>query len=163
MDKDRLKMIDLFTGIGGFTKAFESVFDTIGYCDTSEYCRSIIISNIQSGLLRAAPVCDDVRTIHRQSFHGEIPCVITGGFPCQDISSTNVKGPGLKGARSGLFHEIIRIVHVFPEVKHVILENVPRLLIKGFDVVQSELEGTGFEIATTWGTSQSKKVIHSSI
>ena len=58
---DKLKMVDLFTGIGGFSKAFETVFDTIGYCDISEYCRKLIRSNIQKGILPDAPICEDIQ------------------------------------------------------------------------------------------------------
>lgn len=137
MAADRLKMVDLFSGIGGFSKAFGSTFETIGYCDTSQYCRDIILSNIHRGFLEEAPICDDVRTIRRNSFGGRIPSVLMGGFPCQDLSTLNVKSVGLCGKRSSLFHEVVRIVGVFPEVEHIMLENVPRLLSMGFDVVKS--------------------------
>ena len=141
-----LKMIDLFSGIGGFSWSFRTIFDTIGYCDISPYCRRIIRNNIQRGLLREAPIIEDVREIERWSFDGDIPCVVTGGFPCQDVSTANVNSIGIKGERTGMFHEIIRVIRLFPEVKHVILENVPRLMNMGYNVVCSELESLGFQL-----------------
>lgn len=69
-----------------------------------------------------------------------VPCtaelaidVITGGFPCQDLSIAG-KRAGLGGARSGLFFEIIRIIKELREATNgrypnfVVLENVPGLL-----------------------------------
>lgn len=78
--------------------------------------------------------------------------VITAGFPCQDLSVAGQRR-GLKGGRSGLFFEIIRLVEemreetegVYPAV--VVLENVPGLLSsnggKDFAVVLAELANVG--------------------
>lgn len=76
-------------------------------------------------------------------------CILTGGFPCQDLSTANSKSTGLVRERSSLFHKIIRLIDVFPEVQHVILANVPRLLSMGFDVIKNELERLSFEVKSS--------------
>ena len=69
--------------------------------------------------------------------------LICGGFPCQDISFAG-KGAGLKGGRSGLFYELIRIVRgIRPQ--YLLLENVAALLIRGLDDVLGSLAAIGYD------------------
>ena len=71
----------------------------------------------------------------------------TGGFPCQDISCAG-KGVGLHGSRSGMFFEIVRLLHgVQRRPDWLLLENVPALLSRGLDRVLDELAGAGY---TCW-------------
>ena len=139
------KMLDLFSGIGGFSIAFKSVFDTIGYCEINQYCRDILGENIRRGHLKDAPIHHDIKSLHRSSLT-EIPTILSGGFPCQDISTANVKSIGISGNRSTLFHEIVRISIEIPEIQHSIMENVPRLVNMGMDTVVDELSKLGFEV-----------------
>ena len=53
--------------------------------------------------------------------------LVAFGFPCQDISQANSKGKGLKGERSSIFFECMRIVNLFKPA-WILIENVPRLL-----------------------------------
>jgi DNA (cytosine-5)-methyltransferase 1 len=69
--------------------------------------------------------------------------LICGGFPCQDISLAG-KGAGLKGERSGLFYEFIRIVRgIRPQ--YLLLENVAALLVRGLDDVLGTLAALGYD------------------
>lgn len=69
--------------------------------------------------------------------------VITGGFPCQDISVSG-KGVGLNGERSGLFFEIIRVARQL-RPRAIVLENVSALLVRGMGSVLGELAEIGFD------------------
>ncbi len=69
--------------------------------------------------------------------------LICGGFPCQDISFAG-KGSGLKGERSGLFYEFIRIVRKI-RPQYILLENVAALLVRGLDDVLGTLAALGYD------------------
>lgn len=68
--------------------------------------------------------------------------VVAGGFPCQDISYAG-KGAGLDGKRSGLWHELARVVRVL-RPRYVLLENVAALLTRGLDAVLGTLVSHGY-------------------
>lgn len=120
------RVLDLFSGIGGFSLGLERTggFQTVAFCEIEP-------SNQQR--LRArfpgVPIYDDVRdlTAERLVADGlENIEVITGGFPCQDISVAGLKA-GLGGARSGLWSEIVRLAGEL-RPRHLIVENVANLL-----------------------------------
>ena len=69
--------------------------------------------------------------------------VITGGFPCQDISYAG-KGAGIEGERSGLWSEIARLTGEL-RPQYVILENVSALLSRGLDRVLGDLAEIGYD------------------
>ena len=82
-------------------------------------------------------------TSDRQSWHGGSD-VITGGFPCQDISSAG-RGVGIAGTRSGLWFEMLRIIgEVRPSF--VFAENSPNLRTRGLGVVVQGLTGLGYDV-----------------
>jgi len=134
--------LDLFSGIGGITKALEGYVEPVAYCESDRYAQAVLLSRFSTGDLPYAPIWDDVRTI--RSIHFPIkPEIIYGGFPCQDISIAG-RGAGLAGKRSGLFFEIVRIVgEVRPAF--IFLENVPAIRTRGADVVAAELARLGYD------------------
>jgi len=71
--------------------------------------------------------------------------LISGGFPCQDLSLAGNR-KGLEGERSGLFFELMRVVRVL-RPKFVLLENVPGLLVgpNWMGSVLKELALCGFD------------------
>jgi DNA (cytosine-5)-methyltransferase 1 len=72
--------------------------------------------------------------------------LITAGFPCQDISQAG-QGRGLAGERSGLVHEIFRILAASkPPIPLVFLENVQLLRLRGLDVVLAEFGRLGYNV-----------------
>jgi DNA (cytosine-5)-methyltransferase 1 len=92
------------------------------------------------------PIWDDVRTFDGRPWHGHID-VISGGFPCQDISAAG-KGAGLAGERSGLWSEYVRIIRDV-EPRFVFVENSPALTLRGFGEVLGDLASLGFD--ARWG------------
>lgn len=121
MSDERPIHLDLFSGCGGFALAAERAgFRTVAHAE---------IEDAQSNVLRhhwpAVPNLVDVRSITRASL-ADRPVLITGGFPCQDLSVAGNR-EGLAGARSGLWFEFHRIIGEF-QPRWVVIENVPGLL-----------------------------------
>lgn len=122
----QLTHVDLFAGVGGFSLAFKRAgAKTVATVEIEKNCRNILGRHYPE-----AVQFDDIKNVSGDDLRsaGFIPerGVITGGFPCQDISIAG-KGAGLAGDRSGLFWEIVRLLEEL-HPKWFILENVPRLL-----------------------------------
>jgi DNA (cytosine-5)-methyltransferase 1 len=115
-----LRVGSLFAGIGGFDLAFERAGFEVAWCVEWDRAAQAVLRT----RFPRATVYGDIREIDLDAL---APVdVICGGFPCQDLSVAG-KRAGLAGARSGLFHDAMRIVRrVNPSV--LILENVPGLL-----------------------------------
>jgi DNA (cytosine-5)-methyltransferase 1 len=134
----KLRVLDLFSGIGGFSLGLERTggFETVAFCEIEAFPRKVLAKHWPD-----VPCYDDVRTLASASC-GRID-VITAGFPCQDISLSG-RGEGIAGARSGLWAEVARLVGELRPL-FVILENSPALLVRGFDVVLSDLAALGYD------------------
>lgn len=138
--------LDLFTGIGLLAYALKPWVVPIGYCEIDVYCRHVLLQRMRDGLLPVAPICTDVRAIDPVDLP-VLPDIISGGFPCQDISLAG-NGAGLGGERSGLFFEIARLVgDIRP--RFVFLENVPAIRTRGADVLAGRLASLGYDCR--WG------------
>ena len=117
-----LKVLDCFSGIGGFALAesfFEGQFETKQFVEINPYCQQVLSKNF-----KGVPIHDDIKTFTapRGSFN-----ICTFGFPCQDISVAGSQSGIGEGTRSGLFYECIRILReVRPQF--AIFENVRNLL-----------------------------------
>lgn len=115
-----MKHLDLFSGIGGFALAVKWLgIQTSHFVEIDPYCQKVLAKNFPG-----TPIHDDITTF--TAHPGEYD-LITGGFPCQDISSANPNGRGLEGERSGLFYELMRIIRQC-RPRYVLLENVANLL-----------------------------------
>ena len=134
----KLKMIDAFSGIGGFSYAAEKFvggFQTTQFIENDSYCKKVLKKHWPK-----IPIHNDIRTFNAKPYSADI---ITGGFPCQDIS-TGGQGKGItKETRSGLFYQLIRIIRMV-RPKYVILENVAAILNNGLDIVLGELAESRF-------------------
>jgi len=133
-------MLDLFSGIGGFSLAAEWVWgdelEIVAFCEIDKYCRKVLNKNFPS-----VPIYKDIKELDGEAFK-DID-LITGGFPCQDISVAG-KGAGIEGARSGLWSEMHRLIsHIRP--RYVIIENVPMLTVRGGTRVISDLAEIGMD------------------
>ena len=126
----------LFAGIGGFDIGLASVgYKTSWAAEWAEFPRSVLRKRFPDLTLY-----EDVRDLKNPPKVD----VLTGGFPCQDLSMAG-RGAGIGGARSGLWGEYARIIgEVQPRA--VIIENVPALLIRGFEVVVGDLVAMGYSI-----------------
>lgn len=123
-----LRTLDLFAGAGGFTLAGELAggYETVAFCEIDKYARKVLAKNWPG-----TPIFEDVTKLKASDIDGKID-VITGGFPCQDLSSAG-RGAGLgDGTRSGLFREMLRLAREIREkqgrLPYIVFENVPRLL-----------------------------------
>lgn len=136
-------MLDLFSGIGGFSLGLErsGLARTVAFCEIDPYCRRVLKKHWPE-----VPCYDDIRelTAARIVSDGiERPRIICGGFPCQDISVAG-SGAGLAGERSGLWFEYARIIGEFrPDL--VFVENVAALLGRGLGVVLGDLAALGYD------------------
>ena len=137
--------LDLFSGIGGIAEALSPWVETVAYCENDQHAQAVLLSRMSRGEIHTAPIWDDVTTL-RGSDLPEIN-IISGGFPCQDISNAGNK-KGLGGERSGLFGEIIRLSsEIRPQF--IFLENVSAITIRGLSAVAAEISGLRYDCR--WG------------
>ena len=135
------KVLDLFAGIGGFSLGLERTggFETVAMCEKDEKAQLVLRKHWPD-----TPIYDDIKELtgERLQADGIVPTVITGGFPCQDISGAG-KGAGIIGERSGLWAEMFRLVRdVRPS--WAIIENVSALRSKGLTLVLQNLCSIGY-------------------
>ena len=135
-----MRMLDLFTGIGGFSLAASWVWgeelDLAGFCEQDVYCGKVLKKNFPD-----VPIYPDIKELRGEWFQ-DID-LITGGFPCQDISVAG-KGAGIDGDRSGLWSELCRIIsEVRP--RYALIENVPMLIHRGLERVLLDLTEIGYD------------------
>ena len=117
-----MRHLDLFSGIGGFALAAQWLgIQTMQFVEIDDYCQKLLAKNFPG-----IPIHGDITTFSDTSANYNI---LTGGFPCQDISHANHEGNGLDGKRSGLFYELMRIVREC-RPRYIVLENVAALLSK---------------------------------
>jgi len=137
-----LRVLDLFSGIGGFSLGLERTggFETVAFCEIEAFPRKVLAKHWPN-----VPCYDDVRTLTgaRLTADGIGVDVICGGFPCQDISFAGL-GAGLTGERSGLFYEIARLIGELGP-SFIILENVGAMLSRGLDAVLGTLASLGYD------------------
>jgi DNA (cytosine-5)-methyltransferase 1 len=142
--------LDLFSGIGGITKALEDYSTPVAYCEVNPFSRAVLLSRMATGDLPIAPIWDDVTTLKGEN----LPPIdiIYGGFPCQDISVAAqhlpTYGTGLDGKRSGLFSEIKRLAQE-TKAEWLFLENSPNIRTHGLGRVLKELGSIGYDCR--WG------------
>ncbi len=132
--------MDLFSGIGGITKALEGYVIPVAYCEIEPYSRAVLLSRMADGSLPVAPIWDDVTSL-RSHMLPKVD-IIYGGFPCQDISIAG-RRKGLAGERSGLFFHIMRLAR---ETKSpfIFLENVANIRSLGLETVIKEMAASGY-------------------
>ena len=136
-----MKVLDLFSGIGGFSLGLERAgFETVAFCEPNPFCQAVLKHHWPT-----VPVYEDVRELSADRLvnDGITFDVICGGFPCQDISAAG-KGAGLAGARSGLWWEFHRLI-AETRPKWVIAENVSALRSRGLDEVLRSLAALGYD------------------
>jgi len=118
-----MRHLDLFTGIGGFALAAQTVwgkdYEPIVFCEIDKFCQKVLRKHWPN-----VEIINDVKNI-TENHWGEIE-LITGGFPCQDLSIAGGRS-GLTGKQSGLWFEMARIIKMV-KPKWVIIENVCGLL-----------------------------------
>ena len=143
----KLKILDLFSGLGGFSLGLERTghFETVAFCDNDKYSNLLLQKH-----WKGVKIYNDVKEITKEKLESdgvEFPDIITGGFPCQPFS--------VAGKQAGTDDDR----HLWPVMFRIIQELTPRWVIgenvKGltniqdgvvFETVCSDLEGEGYEV-----------------
>ncbi len=134
-----MKVLDLFSGIGGFSLGLERAgMTTVAFCEIEEYPRQILRKHWPD-----VPIYKDVRTLTKEQLDNDGITVdlICGGYPCQPFS--------LAGERRGqdddrhLWPEVARLLREI-KPRRAVFENVYGHITLGLDEVLSELEALGY-------------------
>lgn len=154
-----MNYLDLFAGVGGFALGAYWAgwrFDKHYFSEVDDYAIRVyqqrfpeainlgditkIMANSTTGESRKPTEQKGREDISRG---GKKEWIITGGFPCQDISCAG-KREGITGSRSGLWSEMWRIIGIL-RPHWVIAENVGALTIRGLDRVLADLAEIGYD------------------
>lgn len=120
-----MNVLDLFSGIGGMSLGLERAgMQTVAFCEIEPFPRRVLAKHWPE-----VPCYDDVRTLSAEILERDGIAridLITGGFPCQDISTAGNQLGISEGTRSGLYIEVIRLASEL-RPKYILLENVAAL------------------------------------
>lgn len=135
----------LFAGAGGGILGGQLLgWTPVGAVEIEKYPRECLLQRQSDGILPPFPVWDDVTTFDGKPWRGLVD-VVSGGFPCQDISVAG-RGAGINGARSGLWSHMHRIIcEVRP--RFAFMENSPLLVSRGLYRVLGDLAESGYDAA----------------
>jgi DNA (cytosine-5)-methyltransferase 1 len=116
-----MKVLDLFSGIGGFSLGLERAgMETIAFCEFDNDARKVLSKHWPD-----VPIHEDVRLLDGKQYRGTVD-VVCGGFPCQDLSNAGEQ-KGFGGDRSSLYKQMLRIIsECMPG--YAIFENVSALI-----------------------------------
>jgi len=135
-----MKVLDLFSGIGGFSLGLERAgMETVAFCEIEEYPRRVLAKHWPD-----VPIYNDVRTLTKERLDsdgiGPID-LICGGYPCQPFSTAG-KRRGAEDDRH-LWPEVNRLISEY-RPSWFIGENVAGHISMGLDQVLSDLEGQDY-------------------
>ena len=141
----KLKHLDLFSGIGGFSLGLEATggFETVAFCDYDSYCQKILRKHWPW-----VTIYDDIKELNHEKLnsngHTKID-IITGGYPCQPFSVAG-RQQGEKDPRH-VWPEYFRLIKELRPT-WVIGENVSGHVKLGLDTVLETLESEGYSART---------------
>jgi DNA (cytosine-5)-methyltransferase 1 len=144
----------LFAGAGGGILGGHLLgWRTVCAVEWEAYPACVLAARQNDGLLPPFPIWDDVQTFDGKPWRGIVD-VVSGGFPCQDISAAG-KGGGIESERSGMWKQMARIIgEVRPQ--YAFVENSPMLTTRGLGTVLSDLAQMGFN--AEWGVLSAEDV-----
>lgn len=119
-------------------------WSTVCAVELKPYPRKVLLQRQRDGILEPFPIWDDVCTFDGNPWRGSVD-VISGGFPCQDISQAG-SGKGLSGERSSLVYEMLRIAQEV-QPRFIWAENSARLRANGLGAIVTTLERMGYDCA----------------
>lgn len=133
----------LFAGAGGGILAGHLLgWRCVCAVERDSYCARRLMQRQNEGHLAPFPVWDDVRTFDGHAWRGHID-VVSGGFPCTDISPAGNLA-GIEGDASGLWREMARIIgEVRPH--YAFIENSANLINYGLERVLCDLAAIGMD------------------
>ena len=146
-NKEELYELALFAGAGGGILGGKLLgWRTVCAVEWAKPQREILMQRQNEGHLHPFPIWDDVQTFDGRPWAGLVD-VVSGGFPCQDISSAG-KGAGIEGDKSSMWKHMARVIgEIRP--KYALVENSPMLTVRGLGVVLGDLAALGYNAA--WG------------
>lgn len=133
----------LFAGAGGGILGGHLLgWRTVCAVERDAYAAQVLAQRQNDGILRPFPIWSDVCSFDGKPWRGIVD-VVSGGFPCQDISAAG-KGKGIEGEKSGLWIHMARVIsEVRPEF--VLVENSPLLVRRGLALVIGDLAEMGYD------------------
>jgi DNA (cytosine-5)-methyltransferase 1 len=133
-----VKVLDLFSGIGGFSLGLERAgMETVAFCEIDPFCRRVLCEHWPD-----VPIFEDIRELDTKMV-GPVD-VVTGGFPCQPFSTAS------RGRRVAVdvWGHMLRVVNeILPT--WVLAENVLGLGLDGVDRVVADLTDSGYTTTVT--------------
>jgi DNA (cytosine-5)-methyltransferase 1 len=143
---DKLKVLGLFSGIGGFEKGLQQAgMEISAYSEIEDMCLKVLRKNFKE-----CKEFTDVKDIVKTDESYDVLC---GGFPCQDISIGGKNAGLLEGEKSSLWLEYKRVINE-QRPKYAIIENVSALLGRGLNIILQNLAEIGYD--ATWTMFDSK-------
>jgi DNA (cytosine-5)-methyltransferase 1 len=144
----------LFAGAGGGILGGHLLgWRTLCAVEWNSYARGVLLRRQEEGHLPVFPIWDDVQTFEGRPWKGHIE-VVSGGFPCTDISSAG-KRAGLEGKNSSLWWQMARIIGEV-EPPYVFVENSPMLTFRGLGPILGSLTTMGYD--ANWGVISAASV-----
>jgi DNA (cytosine-5)-methyltransferase 1 len=142
-----LNELALFAGAGGGILGGHLLgWRTVCAVEWEPYAACVLAARQNDGILPSFPIWDDVQTFKGEPWRGIVD-VISGGFPCTDISIAG-NGAGIEGEQSGMWREMARIIgEVRP--RYAFVENSPMLVTRGLERVLADLTSMGYD--SRWG------------
>lgn len=145
--EEGMNELALFTGAGGGILASKLLgWRTVCAVEINGYAREALACRQNDGTIHPFPIWDDIRTFDGYPWRGLIE-VVSGGFPCQDVSRAGTK-EGLSGERSGLWIEMARVIREV-QPRFAFVENSADLVTRGLDAVLADLAEMGMD--ARWG------------
>ena len=133
-----LRLIDTFSGIGGFSYAAEKLvggFKTVSFVECEPFCQKVLKKHWPD-----VPIYEDIRTYDPEPYSADVIC---GGFPCQSISNAGKREGITETSESGLWYELYRVICLL-QPRYVVLENVSAILSRGLGIVLGNLAEAGY-------------------
>ena len=133
-----LRLIDTFSGIGGFSYSAEKLvggFKTVAFVECEPFCQKVLKKHWPH-----VEQFHDIRTYNPEPYSAEVIC---GGFPCQSISNAGKREGITETSESGLWYELYRVICLL-QPRYVVLENVSAILSRGLGIVLGNLAEAGY-------------------
>ena len=139
--EEKLKVLDLFSGIGGFSYACEHLvggFETVAFCEIDKFCQRVLKKNFPN-----TPIYNDVKELKNETNRFGRIDIVCGGFPCQPFSLASHNRKGTEDDRYlwGEMFEISKMV----KADWIIGENVVGLQSMGLEQILLDLESEGYQ------------------
>jgi len=133
-----LRLIDTFSGIGGFSYSAEKLvggFKTVAFVECEPFCQKVLKKHWPH-----VEQFHDIRTYNPEPYSADVIC---GGFPCQSISNAGKREGITETSESGLWYELYRVICLL-QPRYVVLENVSAILSRGLGIVLGNLAEAGY-------------------